>query len=196
MIRLVVVILAMGLATTASAKVWNSFEIEDDEYYEYVITEYDPFEGPIRYIYALDFRRSDDDDWEDDLTFNVTTKTTQPVRQIDLQDNLLWAGFGNLTGFAQVIGFDGMLMLAGMEDLEFEAGERMTLLGLGRFVVGQEVTIAGRTGVPVRFEQGDQRTLFSEWVVDTRLPLPLRIRVYNDDEELEREMVLVKYVRH
>lgn len=58
-----------------------------------------------------------------------------------------------------------------------------------------QTTIAGRRGFVLNLEQGEagNRWLSSEWVIDERLPLPLRSTQYDQDGRLLQRTTLVEY---
>ena len=82
-------------------------------------------------------------------------------------------------------------------DLDWDVGERVSLMGLGRKTITGLETSAGREGYVPQFEtgQGGHRELAAEWVIDPALAMPLRSRNY-DRGELTIESVLVAYQRY
>lgn len=91
--------------------------------------------------------------------------------------------------------FQLVMIAQSLSEMDLEVGERMNLFGMGRISVVEEQVVAGRRGVLIRFEVGDasDRRLSAEWVIDTRLPLPLAVREYDDEGRMTLQSVLTRY---
>ncbi|MEA1939428.1 MAG: hypothetical protein U9N03_02055, partial [Candidatus Caldatribacteriota bacterium] len=62
-------------------------------------------------------------------------------------------------------------------------------------VIGKE-KIAGREGFVCQLFQADEEDIMiAEWVIDPELALPLKSRIF-EDNELQGQIELVKYMQH
>lgn len=200
---LVVVVAMMVIAAcarTAPAQVWSPFVFEGNQRYEYQVRtyEYDYDQSPLEtreYAYILEIRDLNSLSADGEPLYEVTTATRGPKTASQLAEELQWGGLAALLSGGFMLGNPFEFQM--LQQLDFEVGERLSLFGMGRLVVVEEVAVAGRQGLLVRYEAGDasDRRLTSEWIVDPRLPLPLAVRTYLEDGMLGSETTLQKHER-
>lgn len=172
---------------------WQPYAFNGDEYYEYQASWNNS--GQIfETVFVLDFKsRGHSKHNEGELTeFSFTTKTL--ITLDSMQDQ-------NITNLWNSSGMSMPMLLINpgysffFNQLELVVGEEMNLNGAGIIVISAEEMIAGRKGFVCRLYQNDKKTLVSEWVIDPKLGIPLRSRVYQFNK-LHSEIVLLKYLKY
>ena len=80
--------------------------------------------------------------------------------------------------------------------MDLKVGEKMNFMGAGIIkIIGKE-KIAGREGFVCQLFQADEEDkMVAEWVIDPELALPLRSKVFEDDE-LQGQIELIKYMQY
>lgn len=195
-----VIVGLLVFAAVASAQTWRPFEFTSGGKYEFHVQqfEYSSWDDSVtetEYFYTLSVRDTGSQSEDGERLWDVTTGTRRQHTDSELADLLNF----NMFSFTQALmfgnPFEYMVLLMALEDIDFEVGERITVLGMGRVSIVAEETVAGRTGLVLRHEVGDSgdRRVALEWVVDEKLPLPLTVRQYDDEGRVVLQTVLVSY---
>jgi ATP-dependent RNA circularization protein (DNA/RNA ligase family) len=80
--------------------------------------------------------------------------------------------------------------------MDLKVGEKMNFFGAGIIKVIGKQKIAGREGFVCQLFQADEEEkMIAEWVIDPDLALPLRSKIF-DDNELQGQIELVKYIQY
>ena len=194
-------LLALAAFAAAPALAWTPFAFTSSERYEFHVKRFehsywDDEEPQVsEYFYTLTVKETGAASPDGEPLFDVTTSYRRLLSESRLQESLSFGVFA----FENMLVFGGpfelSFVLGALPDMEFEVGERMTILGLGRLSIVDEETLAGRTGLVVRLEVGESgnRRVAYDWTIDRALPLPLAVRQYDDEGRLTMETTLVEY---
>jgi|FLYL01.1.fsa_nt_gi hypothetical protein len=187
-----IALLACLAFALAHAQSWEPYAFKGDERFEYLIHGSD--QGEV--VYILDIRREGDEGGEARYRVSYTTESVVTASQLGA-DMAFGGAFGMGLNMAILNPMYMMFMGPMFADLDWEVGERMSLMGMGRITITGKETVAGREGFVVQFEsgQGDERELAAEWVIDPEVALPLRSRTY-ERGEVVTEAVLRSYQRY
>ena len=180
----------LGIGQVAWAEKWEPFQFRGNERFEYkILLEEDEQEGEI--IYILDIKESK----KDEDVFEVTYTTKGTLRKDKLGPEAafgLWGVYGislNMLVINPAYGFF-------FSQMDLKVGEKMNFMGAGIIkIIGKE-KIAGREGFVCQLFQADEEDkMVAEWVIDPELALPLRSKVFEDDE-LQGQIELIKYMQY
>lgn len=206
----VVLLLLLAVLGVASAQGWKPYDFHQDERYEFRIVKYeqDGWEDDAWSIprivaresgYTVEIRRTDMENEYGEPIFEVKAITTTRLAQEDLGNQISGGmlGYNTYVDFTNVLNPFYFLFLADFFiETEWEVGERMSLLGLGRVSIVAEESMGGRSGFVLRLESGDagSRTIAAEWIIDPELAMPIGARSYSDGE-VRAELILDAYQR-
>lgn len=189
-------LLTLAGAAVASAHEWRAFEFTSPGQYEFHVQTIrhfswmDPWELESEHFYTIAVRPTDTFAPDGERILDVTTAEHHHLTESRLRQSF---GFGMLAFDDYLIfgePFEFTVLLQALPDMDFEVGQRISVPGLGRVSIVEEETVAGRTGLVVRYEEGDasDRRVRLEWTIDDKLSLPLAVR-----KCLILQTMLIKY---
>jgi hypothetical protein len=190
------ILAGISILAAAWAQSWEPYAFQGNERFEYGITG----SGQEDIVYILNIRETGETSADGEALYEVSYTTQSVIAESQLGMDTAF-GLGGGLGFTMGMAIMSPMFMAFMgpmvADLEWEVGERLSLLGMGRVTITGTETIAGREGYVVQFEagSGDDRELSAEWVIDPELALPLRSRTY-EGGEVSLEAVLLSYETH
>lgn len=183
-----------GIIQLGWAQKWEPYQFKGNERFEYkVIWEEDGEEEEV--IYILDIKKSIEKSRGDEEVFEVTYTTKGTLTKDELGPETafgLWGVYGislNMLVINPAYGFF-------FSQMDLKVGEKMSFFGAGIIkVIGLE-NIAGREGLVCQLFQPDEEDkMLAEWVIDPELALPLRSKIF-EDNELQGQIELIKYVQY
>ena len=172
------------------AEKWQLGQFKGDERFEYkILWGEDEEKGEV--IYILDIKESK----KDEEVFEVTyiTKGTLTKDELGAETAFgLWGVYGislNMLVINPAYAFF-------FSQMDLKVGEKMNFFGAGIIeVIGKE-KVAGREGFVCQLFQADEEDkMIAEWIIDPELALPLRSKVF-EDNELQGQIELVKYMQY
>ena len=172
------------------AEKWQLGQFKGDERFEYkILWGEDEEKGEV--IYILDIKESK----KDEEVFEVTyiTKGTLTKDELGAETAFgLWGVYGislNMLVINPAYAFF-------FSQMDLKVGEKMNFFGAGIIkVIGKE-KIAGREGFVCQLFQADEEDkMIAEWIIDPDLALPLRSKIF-EDNELQGQIELVKYTQY
>ena len=180
-----------GIGRVVWAKKWEPYQFKGNEYFEYKILLEDEQEA----TYILDIKESSEKSKSGEEVFEVsyTTKGTLTKDELGAETAFgLWGVYGislNMLVINPAYAFF-------FSQMDLKVGEKMNFFGAGIIkVIGKE-KIAGREGFVCQLFQADEEEkMIAEWVIDPDLALPLRSKIF-DDNELQGQIELVKYMQY
>ena len=180
-----------GIGRVVWAKKWEPYQFKGNEYFEYKILLEDEQEA----TYILDIKESSEKSKSGEEVFEVsyTTKGTLTKDELGAETAFgLWGVYGislNMLVINPAYAFF-------FSQMDLKVGEKMNFFGAGIIkVIGKE-KIAGREGFVCQLFQADEEDkMIAEWVIDPDLALPLRSKIF-DDNELQGQIELVKYMQY
>lgn len=171
---------------------WKPYQFQKGERYEFRIvldTTESEEAAEKEVIYILEIKSAPEK--EGFVELNFTTKS------LISEEELTYEKVFNLGG---IIGVPLSFLIVNpmysyiFEQIEFEVGEKVKILGFGTVkVVGKE-TVGGREGFICQLSQVEDKEekLIVEWTIDPTLALPLRAKNFKDGE-LESFFELISY---
>ena len=180
-----------GIGRVVWAKKWEPYQFKGNEYFEYKILLEDEQEA----TYILDIKESSEKSKSGEEVFEVsyTTKGTLTKDELGAETAFgLWGVYGislNMLVINPAYAFF-------FSQMDLKVGEKMNFFGAGIIkVIGKE-KIAGREGFVCQlFHADEEDKMIAEWVIDPDLALPLRSKIF-DDNELQGQIELVKYMQY
>jgi hypothetical protein len=163
-IALLIGLLLLGMGQVVWAEKWQPYQFKGNEYFEFKIL-FEENEGTEESIYILDIKESSEKSTSGEEVFEVTYTTKGTLTKDELGPETAFGLMGSYGISAGIIK-----------------------------VIGKE-KIAGREGFVCQLFQADEEEkMIAEWVIDPDLALPLRSKIF-DDNELQGQIELVKYMR-
>ncbi len=193
-IALLIGLLLFGIGQAVWAEKWEPYQFKGNEYFEYkILLEEDEEKGEA--IYILDIKESSEKSTSGEEVFEVsyTTKGTLTKDELGAETAFgLWGVYGislNMLVINPAYAFF-------FSQMDLKVGEKMNFFGAGIIkVIGKE-KIAGREGFVCRLFQADEEDkMIAEWIIDPDLALPLRSKIF-EDNELQGQIELVKYMQY
>ena len=184
----------LGIGQVVGAEKWQPFQFKGNEYFEYrILLEEDEEKGEA--IYILDIKESSEKSKSGEEVFEVTYTTKGTLTKDELGPQTafgLWGSYGislNMLVINPAYAFF-------FSQMDLKVGETMNFFGAGIIkVIGKE-KIAGREGFVCQlFHADEEDKMIAEWVIDPDLALPLRSKIF-DDNELQGQIELVKYMQY
>lgn len=179
-----------GIGQVVWAEKWEPFQFRGDERFEFkILLDEDEEESEV--IYILDIKKSEKD--EDLFEVTYTTKGTLTKDELGPDSAFgLWGVYGiplNMLVINPTYGFF-------FSQMDLKVGEKMSFFGAGIVkIIGKE-KIAGREGFVCQlFSAEEEDKMIIEWVIDPELALPLRSKIFEDDE-LQGQIELIKYLQY
>ena len=182
----------LGVGQVVWAGKWQPYQFKGNEYFEYkILLEEDEQEA----TYILDIKKSSEKSTSGEEVFEVsyTTKGTLTKDELGAETAFgLWGVYGislNMLVINPAYAFF-------FSQMDLKVGEKMNFFGAGIIkVIGKE-KIAGREGFVCQLFQADEEDkMLAEWVIDPELALPLRSKIF-EDNELQGQIELVKYMQY
>jgi len=183
-----------GIGQAVWAEKWEPYQFKGNEYFEYkILLEEDEEKGEA--IYILDIKKSSEKSKSGEEVFEVsyTTKGTLTKDELGAETAFgLWGVYG--ISLSMLVINPAYAFFFSQMDLK--VGEKMNFFGAGIIkVIGKE-KIAGREGFVCQLFQADEEDkMLAEWVIDPELALPLRSKIF-EDNELQGQIELVKYMQY
>jgi len=193
-IVLLIGLFLFGIGQVAWAEKWQPYQFKGNEYFEYkILLEEDEEKGEA--IYILDIKKSSEKSKSGEEVFEVsyTTKGTLTKDELGAETAFgLWGVYG--ISLSMLVINPAYAFFFSQMDLK--VGEKMNFFGAGIIkVIGKE-KIAGREGFVCQLFQADEEDkMLAEWVIDPELALPLRSKIF-EDNELQGQIELVKYMQY
>jgi len=193
-IALLIGLLLFGIGQAVWAEKWEPYQFKGNEYFEYkILLEEDEEKGEA--IYILDIKKSSEKSKSGEEVFEVsyTTKGTLTKDELGAETAFgLWGVYG--ISLSMLVINPAYAFFFSQMDLK--VGEKMNFFGAGIIkVIGKE-KIAGREGFVCQLFQADEEDkMLAEWVIDPELALPLRSKIF-EDNELQGQIELVKYMQY
>jgi len=193
-IVLLIGLFLLGIGQAVWAEKWEPYQFKGNEYFEYkILLEEDEEKGEA--IYILDIKKSSEKSTSGEEIFEVsyTTKGTLTKDELGAETAFgLWGVYGislNMLVINPAYAFF-------FSQMDLKVGEKMNFFGAGIIkVIGKE-KIAGREGFVCQLFQADEEDkMLAEWVIDPELALPLRSKIF-EDNELQGQIELVKYMQY
>lgn len=184
----------LGIGQVVWAEKWEPYQFKGNEYFEYkILLEEDKEKGEA--IYILDIKESSEKSTSGEEVFEVsyTTKGTLTKDELGAETAFgLWGVYGislNMLVINPAYAFF-------FSQMDLKVGEKMNFFGAGIIkVIGME-EIAGREGFVCQLFQADEEDkMIAEWIIDPKLALPLRSKIF-EDNELQGHIELVKYMQY
>ncbi len=179
-----------GIGQVVWAGKWEPFQFRGNERFEYkILLEEDEEESKV--IYILDIKKSEKD--EDVFEVTYTTKGTLTKDELGPETAFgLWGVYGISLNMLVINPAYGYFF----SQMDLKVGEKMSFFGAGIIkVIGKE-KIAGREGFVCQlFSADEEDKMIAEWVIDPELALPLRSKIF-EDEELQGQIELIKYLQY
>ncbi|POZ90561.1 hypothetical protein [Petrotoga sp. SL27] len=179
-----------GIGQVVWAEKWEPFQFRGDERFEYkILLEEDEEESEV--IYILDIKKSKKD--EDLFEVTYTTKVTLTKDELGPESAFgLWGVYGISLNMLVINPTYGLFF----SQMDLKVGEKMSFFGAGIVkIIGKE-KIAGREGFVCQlFSAEEEDKMIAEWVIDPELALPLRSKIFEDDE-LQGQIELIKYLQY
>ena len=181
---------APGLVRAAQG--WKPWQFGTNEHYEFTIHDHtNPEAKPVGVV--LDLRPAGASEGGEELvTVSYTTATDVPASELGPQ-----TAFGGAAGMGMGLGLMliNPMIVAFMDQVTLEVGEKMALFGAGRIEVTAREEIAGVEGFVCRYlgpkEQGEP--LLGEWVVHPDVAIPLRSVTYDAQGKKAQEIVMTRF---
>ena len=183
-----------GIGQAVWAEKWEPYQFKGNEYFEYkILLEEDEEKGEA--IYILDIKKSSEKSKSGEEVFEVsyTTKGTLTKDELGAETAFgLWGVYG--ISLSMLVINPAYAFFFSQMDLK--VGEKMNFFGAGIIkVIGKE-KIAGREGFVCQLFQADEEDkMLAEWVIDPELALPLRSKIF-EDNELQGQIELIKYMQY
>ncbi len=180
----------LGIGQVAGAKNWEPYQFRGDEHFEYrILLEEDGEEYEV--IYILDIKKSEKD--EDIFEVTYTTKGTLTRDELGPEAAFgLWGVYGislNMLVINPAYAFF-------FSQMDLQEGEKMNFFGAGIVKITGKENIAGREGLICQlFSAEEENKMVAEWVIDPELALPLRSKIF-EDNELQGQIELLKYFQY
>ena len=200
LIGLITAVLIVVFSVAVSAQGWTPFEFESGGLFEFHVQkfEYAYWDDTVtkeEYFHTIDVRETGAETEDGERLFDVTRSTRRLQTAEALKESVSFGSFSFEDSFSFGNPFVFGTLLYALEEMDFEVGERMNLLGMGRVSIVEEVTVAGRRGLLVQLEQGEagNRRPAMEWVIDRKLPIPITVREYDEEGRVTLLTTLVKY---
>ena len=172
------------------AEKWQFGQFEGDERFEFkILWGEDEEKGEV--IYILDIKKSKKGEEVFEVTY--TTKGTLTKDELGLETAFgLWGVYGISLSMLVINPYYTFVF----SQMDLKVGEKMNFFGVGIVkVVGKE-KIAGREGFVCQLFQADEEDkMIAEWIIDPDLALPLRSKIF-EDNELQGQIELVKYIQY
>ena len=194
MIAMLIGLFLLGIGQVVWAEKWEPYQFKGNEYFEYkILLEEDEEKGEV--IYILDIKESSEKSTSGEEVFEVsyTTKGTLTKDELGAETAFgLWGVYGislNMLVINPAYAFF-------FSQMDLKEGEKMNFFGAGIIkVIGKE-KIAGREGFVCQLFQADEEDkMIAEWIIDPDLALPLRSKLF-EDNELQGQIELVKYMQY
>lgn len=189
-IVLLIILFLLGIGQVVWAGKWEPFQFRGNERFEYkILLEEDEEESEV--IYILDIKKSEKD--KDVFEVTYTTKGTLTKDELGPETAFgLWGVYGislNMLVINPAYTFF-------FSQMDLKEGEKMSFFGTGIVkIIGKE-KIAGREGFVCQlFSAEEEDKMVAEWVIDPELALPLRSKIFEDDE-LQGQIELIKYLQY
>ncbi|MCX7796760.1 MAG: hypothetical protein N2380_09640 [bacterium] len=182
------------LITTSSyaGTQWKPYQFQKDERYEFKIvldmTESEEAPGK-EVIYVLEIKSVPEK--EGFVELNFTTKSLIGEEELTYEKVF---NLGEIIGVPLAFLIVNPMYSYIFEQVEFDVGEKIKILGLGTIKVVKKETVGGREGFVCQLFQveGNKEELLIEWTIDPTLALPLRAKNFKDGE-LESFFELISY---
>jgi len=193
-IVLLIVMFLLGAGQAIWAEKWEPYQFKGNERFEYkILLEEDGEEEES--IYILDIKESSEKSKSGEEVFEVSYITKGTLTKDELGPETAFGLMGsygislNMLVINPAYGFF-------FSQMDLKVGEKMNFFGAGIIkVIGKE-KIAGREGFVCQLFQADEEDMMiAEWVIDPELALPLKSRIFEDDE-LQGQIELVKYMQY
>jgi len=182
----------LGIGQVVWAEKWEPYQFKGNEYFEYkILLEEDEQEA----TYILDIKESSKKSTSGEEVFEVSYTTKGNLTKDELGPETafgLWGSYGislNMLVINPAYAFF-------FSQMDLKVGEKMNFFGAGIVkVIGKE-KIAGREGFVCQLFQADEEDkMIAEWIIDPDLALPLRSKIF-EDNELQGQIELVKYMQY
>jgi len=184
----------LGIGQVVWAEKWEPYQFKGNEYFEFKILLQED-EETEESIYILDIKESSEKSASGEEVYEVGYITKGTLTKDELGPETAFGLMGsygislNMLVINPAYGFF-------FSQMDLKVGEKMNFFGAGIIkVIGKE-KIAGREGFVCQLFQADEEEkMMAEWVIDPDLALPLRSKIF-DDNELQGQIELVKYMQY
>ena len=194
LIVMLVGLFLLGIGQVVWAEKWEPYQFKGNEYFEYkILFEEGEEKGEATYI--LDIKGSSEKSTSGEEVFEVsyTTKGTLTKDELGAETAFgLWGSYGMSLSMLVINPAYAFFF----SQMDLKVGEKMNFFGAGIIeVIGKE-KVAGREGFVCQLFQADEEDkMIAEWIIDPELALPLRSKVF-EDNELQGQIELVKYMQY
>jgi len=193
-IVLLIGLLLLGIGQVVWAEKWQPYQFKGNEYFEFKIL-FEENEGTEESIYILDIKESSEKSASGEEVYEVTYTTKGTLAKDELGPETAFGLMGsygislNMLVINPAYGFF-------FSQMDLKVGEKMNFFGAGIIkVIGKE-KIAEREGFVCQLFQADEEEkMIAEWVIDPDLALPLKSKIF-EDNELQGQIELVKYMQY
>ena len=184
----------LGIGQVVWAEKWEPYQFKGNEYFEFKILLQEDEETKDS-IYILDIKESSEKSASGEKVYEVSYITKGTLTKDELGPETAFGLMGsygislNMLVINPAYGFF-------FSQMDLKVGEKMNFFGAGIIkVIGKE-KIAGREGFVCQLFQADEEEkMIAEWVIDPDLALPLRSKIF-EDNELQGQIELVKYMQY
>lgn len=169
---------------------WEPFQFEGTERFEYLIELYNGQKANDNLHYIIDLKPTDNTNENGEKLYKVSYTRVGYISESGLDDQI----FFGYSGF-EVIGFFINPMYYPMiSDLDIKVGEETLIYGIGTIKITGKEKINGREGfICELYSTGNKEILMAIFTIAPKIPVPLKVIVYNDVKEINSEVILVEY---
>lgn len=177
------------------AKQWQPFQFKGNERFEYQVSwqTHDKIKDAT---YILDLKKSEEKTEIGEDLYEVSYTTRGKLRKEDLGPEAafgFWSAYGislNILILNPAYGFF-------FAQMDLKVGEEMNFYGAGIVKIPGKAYIAGKEGFVCQFLQqvDGKEQLVAEWVIDPELALPIRSRVF-ENNQVQSEVELISYSQY
>lgn len=179
----------------ALADKWEPYKFQAPERYDYRV-ETKQGEETVEIFYTIELKDSGKKNPAGEPLTEVAYTTRHLVPSAQLGQETALGSMGMASGGYLAIFLMNPFYSMIFQQMDLAVGEKMSLFGAGTVKVTEETTVGGRKGFVCQFFQPNSETgkevMAAEWVVDPKLALPLRSRMY-EQGAVAHTMELVSY---
>ena len=183
-----------GIGQAVWAEKWQPYQFKGNEYFEFKIL-FEENEGTKESIYILDIKESSEKSESGEEVFEVSYITKGTLTKDELGPETAFGLMGSYGISLNMLVINPAYAFF-FSQMDLKVGEKMNFFGAGIIkVIGKE-KIAGREGFVCQLFQADEEDkMIAEWIIDPDLALPLRSKIF-EDNELQGQIELVKYIQY
>ena len=172
------------------AEKWNPFEFKGTEKFNYSIKLYESEELSREMQYIVELNPTDKTNENGEKLYEVSYTRKGHISESRLGDQI----FFGYSGFEMIGFFINPMYYPMISDLDITIGEKALIYGIGKVNITGKKEVHGREGfVCELYSTGDEEQLMAIFIIAPKIPMPLKVTVYNDLGEINSEVSLVEY---